>query len=301
MSGRSASSSVRSWTPVEQCTARLADVSRPVQPEPLDLGGDRRRHELVDRPPARDPLADLGRRDVERRDREQLDPLGARQRGEHRSSASAVDAGPGRDAEPRELEHPLRLASTSGRRRARRRRSGRADRRGPSASSESTVRAMRVERDLRLVDRRERELGEPRAGRGAGVSTSLCPGSRDDADEQPVEPEMLDRLAREGDVAVVRRVEGAAEDPDRRSLPVDHLVADLDLGARLARPRPGAPPRAPRPPAACRRRGSPCPVRSTRNGAARRPRPVLEEVGQLGRGRLDGSGAPAGRARTARA
>ena len=40
------------------------------------------------------------------------------------------------------------------------------------------------------------------------------PGVGDDADEQALEPEVVDRLAGERDVPVVRRVEGAAEDPD---------------------------------------------------------------------------------------
>ena len=50
----------------------------------------------------------------------------------------------------------------------------------------------------------------------------------DDADEQPVEPEVLDRRARERDVPDVRRVEGAAEDADAHGCPLELLVADLD-------------------------------------------------------------------------
>ena len=61
------------------------------------------------------------------------------------------------------------------------------------------------------------------AANASSASASLISGGRldllvarvgDDADEQPVEPEVVDRLAGERDVPVVRRVEGAAEDPD---------------------------------------------------------------------------------------
>ena len=71
----------------------------------------------------------------------------------------------------------------------------------------------RVERDLGLVERREGELGE-REPDLRGRLDLLVPGIGDDADEQPVEPEVVDRLAGESNVPVVRRVEGAAEDPD---------------------------------------------------------------------------------------
>jgi hypothetical protein len=39
----------------------------------------------------------------------------------------------------------------------------------------------------------------------------------DDVDAQALEPELTARALPEGDVAVVRRVEGAAEDADQRS------------------------------------------------------------------------------------
>ena len=54
----------------------------------------------------------------------------------------------------------------------------------------------------------------------------------DDTDEQPIEAEVLDRLFGERNVAVVRRVEGTAQDPDSHSLPDHDLAADLDLRAR---------------------------------------------------------------------
>ena len=63
------------------------------------------------------------------------------------------------------------------------------------------------------VHGRERELREREARRRCGVDV-LVPGVGDDPHEQPVEPEMLDRLARERDMPVVGRVEGAAEDAD---------------------------------------------------------------------------------------
>ena len=72
---------------------------------------------------------------------------------------------------------------------------------------------VRVELDLDARERAERELGEvePDVGRRPDV---LVPGILDDADEQPLEVEVLDSPARELDVPDVRRVEGAAEDAD---------------------------------------------------------------------------------------
>ena len=71
----------------------------------------------------------------------------------------------------------------------------------------------RIERDLGLVDRRERELGERSLTSRRRVDV-LVAGVGHDTDEQPIEPEVIDRLPRERDVPVVRWVERAAEDPD---------------------------------------------------------------------------------------
>ena len=87
-----------------------------------------------------------------------------------------------------------------------------------------------VELDLRLrnvLEREPREL-EARVGRRR---RPLVPGVLDDEDEEPLEAEVLDRGPGERDVADVRRVEGAAQDPG--SLPLELLVAHLDRRAAL--------------------------------------------------------------------
>ena len=70
-----------------------------------------------------------------------------------------------------------------------------------------------IERDLGLVERSERQLGEEEADlwRGRDVLVARLP---DDANEQPVEVEPLDPPSRQLDVTDVRRVERAAEDAD---------------------------------------------------------------------------------------
>ena len=89
----------------------------------------------------------------------------------------------------------------------------------------------RIEGHLGLGDRREGELGEPEPDLRRRVDL-LVPRVGDDADQQPVEPEVVDRLAGERDVPDVRRIEGATEDPDALAHSPDHdLVADLDLRA----------------------------------------------------------------------
>src|SRR5205823_7052360 len=75
----------------------------PVEPEPVDLGGDRRRNQAVDRLAARDPRTDVGRRHVERLDLEEADAVWTLQFREHVLEAALWVAGPGCNAEPGQL------------------------------------------------------------------------------------------------------------------------------------------------------------------------------------------------------
>ena len=112
-----------------------------IQAEAVDLGRDGGGDEAVDRQPRRDPVADLRRRDVERRDREELDPVGPRRAWRTTRSSSARSV-PGRVAAPMRASSSTRsgrvqvgnAASSS----APIRKTGSSR---PSASSESTVRA----------------------------------------------------------------------------------------------------------------------------------------------------------------
>ena len=71
----------------------------------------------------------------------------------------------------------------------------------------------------------------PRAS-STGVSTGLCAGSADDEHEQPVEPEAIDRLPGQDDMADVRRVERAAEEPGRHASSNSTTASGLIPAAR---------------------------------------------------------------------
>ena len=168
MSGRSASSVgaggiARAPDRSSAVYRRLADDQRAaIQAEALDLGRDRRRYEVVDRQPRRDPVADLRGGDGERRDREQLDAVGPRQRGDDALEIAQVGARPRRSADARELEHAL--GAHPGRERGE---LVGADQEDGIVEAERLERVdrpgERVERDLGLVDRREGELGQREA------------------------------------------------------------------------------------------------------------------------------------------
>ena len=158
---------------------------------------------------------------------------------------------------------PRPAPSSAESRRTRRRRPGRpASRHSGWARSVSTVRACSSSSDVVV---RERGPGELEADVRRRRDRACARVGRDEH-EQLVEAELALRRAGERDVAVVRRVERAAEEPDHRS-ELELLVADLDLGAVASRRRRGARARAPRRAAACRRRGS-----RARCAAERQPR-----------------------------
>ena len=121
---------------------------------------------------------------------------------------------PGLVAAPRraQLEHGVRSRPAG-----KRRQLVGADQKDRIVESECLERVDRarigVERHLCLADRGERELGEPEPDRRVRLDL-LVTWIGDDTDEQPIEAEALDRLFGERDVAVVRRVEGTAQDPD---------------------------------------------------------------------------------------
>ena len=147
------------------------------------------------------------------------------------------------------------------------------------------MRAIGVERHLCLVDRGERELGEPEPDRRVRLDL-LVTWIGDDTDEQPIEAEALDRLFGERDVAVVRRVEGTAEDPDTAHCQIIDLVADLDLRAR---PDTCVPERLLELLSFRRRADDPEALAGAQHAVPApfgRPRAVLEECRQLLRGRL---------------
>ena len=205
----------------------------------------------------RDPLADLGRGDGERRDREQLDASGRDSDAITASRPLAIGARPRRGADAARARAPAPAASTWGTPQARRRRSGTRDRRARAPRASRPCGANGIERHLGHVERCERELGEREPDRRGACRPPCGPGRR--------------RRARAGARAGSARPPRAASAtcplcggskappriPTSRSLPDHDLVADLDLGARLAPLRPAVPPRAPRPRAACRRPGSP--------------------------------------------
>ena len=144
---------------------------------------------------------------------------------QHGVEPLARKAGPRRDAEPRELEHPVRLLPGEEVRElvgadheerivelARPEQVDRARVRiEPTSSSGNAARAS-SRRDLGAARTRPCAPAPPRRARGAG------------------QVEVRLGRPRDRDVAVVRRIERAAERPGA-SRPLEHLVADLDLVA----------------------------------------------------------------------
>ena len=179
----------------------------------------------------RDPLADLGGRDRQRRDREQLDPVRA-------ARAKAITASRTARSMPGRVAAPIRASSST--------RSGRiqvgkaASSSAPSRNTGSRARAPRASRPCARTDRarprrprstrtRAREPG----GAQRAVSTSLWPGSATTrrAGARAGSARQPPAQARGARCAVDRtRRRGSRS---RRSLPDHDLVADLDLGARL--------------------------------------------------------------------
>ena len=226
-------SSLRSDRP--KAYPRPRTVNAPIQLEPSDLGLDGRRDEAGDRVAGREALADVGRRDGQRLDLEERDPLGAFEPREHVVEARAVDARTGRDAEACKLEHPLRLLP-----REEARELVRADEEDRIVQRQRLERVdrprERVERDLGLLERRKRQLGEEEPDLRSGADV-LVARILDDPHEQPVEVESLDAAPCELDVAQVRRVERAAEDADAHSHSSSSSPISTSTPRRMPAPR----------------------------------------------------------------
>ena len=157
---------------------------------------------------------------------EEHDALGP----ERASTASSARAEPGRVATPSRASSSTRSGSFHVGKAA----NSSAPTRNTGSSSRARLERVdgaRVRLELDLGARTPANASRASASRtSAGVSTRLCPGRRR-RDEQPRRaPKCSTRRRGERHVADVRRVEGAAEDPTG-SLPLEHLVADLDLRA----------------------------------------------------------------------
>ena len=159
-----------------ECTGGSRTSGGAIEAEAVDRRGDRGGTRSSIGRSVRDPLADRRRTRRQRRDREQLDAVGAGQRAMTRSRSAhgrCPDASRRRSARARAR---ARAASTSGTPRARRRRAGRRDRRAaaPRASRPCARTGRARPRRRRWARRRA-----PRAAAAARarVSTSLCPGS----------------------------------------------------------------------------------------------------------------------------
>src|SRR5215831_13423963 len=112
-----------SWARPAMRRACSSDVSRfrllrwiqasltvaPVEPKRRDLGRDSGRNEPVDRLAARDPLANVARRHVQRLDLEEGHTVWTLERGEHAVEALLRETRPGRDTEAGQVENAVRL------------------------------------------------------------------------------------------------------------------------------------------------------------------------------------------------
>src|ERR671919_465340 len=88
-------------------SSRCSLLTLRVQPETLDLRGDGRLDEAVDRLAARPTLTDLGRRNRDRLELEEEDAVGRREASARLAQLLVGDARPHRHPEARELEHAL--------------------------------------------------------------------------------------------------------------------------------------------------------------------------------------------------
>lgn len=169
----------------------------------LDRLGDGRRDEAVDRLAARDPLAHLARRDRRRRELERQHALAV---------AGQVSWGEARTRSDGEAHVTQDLVGLLPRREG-----------GPLVGAHDEDRVSeaaithRVDREGVLVERHlvgevEREPREPQSllGRRDHLAVARCGG---DEDEQAVDGQLVERRVGEGDVADLRRVEAAAQDP----------------------------------------------------------------------------------------
>ena len=140
------------------------------------------------------------------------DALGLREPLEHRVEPLPREAGPGRDREPRQLEHRVGLlpgeevAELVG---ADARRAGSSN---DSARSRSIVRGYGSSRTSSSGNAARASSSRVSAGR----CTSLWPGMLRDETISRGDVEVLLRRARDGDVPDVRRVERAAEERGQR-------------------------------------------------------------------------------------
>ena len=238
----------------------------------LDVRGDFRRHEAVDRLAARDARTDLRAGDVVRLELEASrcgrSPPRARSRGGSRRRAARARArarAPSRSAKSASWSAPMRKIGSSYR----------------ASSSASTVKRCRSSSTV-APSRREREPRhrEP-VLRGSVRALVAC--VRDHGHVQVVDPEPPHRRLGERDVAVVRRVEAAAED-------AGHCHSNASSPTSTSCPF--------RTPAAFSAASSSSPAGASPDdaeaavgavdpvGAARRLRPVEPELRQLGLVRL---------------
>src|ERR671922_826964 len=180
----------------------------PVQAELRDPGGHRLWDEAVDRLATGDALADVAGGDRHRLELEEPDAIGPLEPLEHAVEPLARVAGPRRDGDARELEHAVRVlpveevAELVG--------AEQEERVVPATLAEHVDGALvLVELDPML-----REGGPRKAEPRFRVEVDpLVPRPRRDQHDELVEAELLLRGPRKCDVAVVRRVEGPAEEP----------------------------------------------------------------------------------------
>src|SRR5919198_1607138 len=225
---RACSSGVRESSSPFGCGRSVAAVEAALS----DQLGDPRRNQTVDRLTARDALTDVARRDGPRLDLEEQHAFGMGEPVERRVEAIARVSRTRCDAQTRELEDALRILP------------GREVTELVGADQEQRVaptsRTQRVDRSRLLVEL-DVVVGkggpcevEPRAG---VLDDVLVTGQRGYEHDEFLEPELpLGRLC-ERNVAVVRRVEGAAEQPDQTAPPGAAPLTPIPVPRRRSRPR----------------------------------------------------------------
>src|SRR5919201_4706943 len=174
----------------------------------LDQLRNGRGHEALDRPAARNAVTDVARSDRKRLDLEEQDVLRTLELGKDFVEALARIARPRRNREPRAFEDRVRLLPVEEVRELVG--ADQNERIVPPARAQHVDRALiGIELDLVLGKRGARE-SQARVGVDRNV---LVNRTRRDEDDELLERKLLVRGARELDVTLVRRIEGAAEQP----------------------------------------------------------------------------------------
>src|SRR5262245_5627104 len=183
----------------------------PVKAEPVDLRSHRRGHEPVQRLAASSAFTDLRGRDRNLGDVEELDALRSLETGEDRLQRLACEARASGNAEANLLQNTVGVLPGEEARELVRADEEKAIAEPPTSDGVDRVTVL-FRHDFVARQVAKRELREAKARREVECHVSVS-GIDDDEREQALEAEVVECRFGESDMAVVRRIERAAEEP----------------------------------------------------------------------------------------